>query len=279
MTPVPYHFELGGFKCIAIQDGGHMGSADFVFSNAPAGELAGALRAHKLEADQLGSSWTCLLVDTGEKTLLVDTGVGSGVTGGGQLIPQLEEAGYPAGGIDTVFLTHGHPDHIGGCTDAGGRPVFESARYIMGRTEWNFWTSEENLSGVGEMMGGFARKNLTAIKEHVWLVEGDDEILPGIRALEAFGHTPGHLGLAIQSQGDVLYHLADAALHPLHLEHPEWYARVDIQPDRMVATRLRLLERAATSGALVLLFHFDFPSVGYILRDGEAWRWQPLTGA
>jgi glyoxylase-like metal-dependent hydrolase (beta-lactamase superfamily II) len=110
-----------------------MGEADFLFCNGPKEEVAQALQKHALEADQLKSSWTCLLVDTGEKTLLVDTGIGSGVPDGGTLVSQLAELGFPADKIDMVFLTHGHPDHIGGCTDENGKLVFDQARYLMGK--------------------------------------------------------------------------------------------------------------------------------------------------
>ena len=277
MNSVPWRFRVGNFRCIAIRDGGHLGSADFLFCNAPQQEVAQALRSHGLEADQLRSSWTCLLVDTGEKTLLVDTGIGSGVSDGGTLVSQLAQEGYAAENIDLVFLTHGHPDHIGGCTDDNGMLVFSQARYLMGKTEYEFWTSNENLSTLSEGMRRFAQKNLPAIQERVQLVEGDEEVLPGIQVIEAFGHTPGHMGLEMQSQGEILLHLADAALHELHVEHPEWYSPVDMQPEQMVATRHKLLKRAATSGAQVLCYHFDFPSMGYVLPAGDTWSWRSIS--
>lgn len=277
MISVPWHFRVGNFRCIAIRDGGHLGSADFLFCNAPEQEVAQALRTHGLEADQLKSSWTCLLVDTGEKTLLVDTGIGSGVSEGGTLLNQLAQEGYPAENIDLVFLTHGHPDHIGGCTDDNSKLVFSQARYLMGKTEYGFWTSNENLLTLNEGMRKFARKNLPAIQERVKLIEGGEEILPGIQVVEAFGHTPGHMGLEIRSQGEILLHLADVALHELHVEHPEWYAPVDMQPEQMIATRYKWLERAATSGAKVLCYHFDFPSIGYVLQAGDTWRWRSIS--
>ena len=279
MIYVPWNFRVGNFRCMAIRDGGHLGSADFLFCNAPEQEVAQALQSHDLEADQLKSSWTCLLVDTGEKTLLVDTGIGSGVTEGGTLLSQLAQEGYPAENIDLVFLTHGHPDHIGGCTDEDGKLVFSQARYLMGRTEYGFWTSTENLSTLSEGMREFAQKNLPAIQERVHLVEGGEEILPGIQVVEAFGHTPGHMGLEIQSQGQTLLHLADAALHEIHIEHPEWYAPVDMQPEQVVATRYQLLGRAATSRAKVLFYHFDFPGIGYVLQAGDTWQWRPINEA
>lgn len=83
MNSAPWHFRLGNFKCIAIRDGGHMGFADFLFCNAPKQEVAQALQSYGLEADQLISSWICLLVDIGKKTLLVDTGIGGGIPDGG----------------------------------------------------------------------------------------------------------------------------------------------------------------------------------------------------
>ena len=279
MNPDPWHFTVGNFKCIAIRDGGHMGSANFLFRNAPQQEVAQALQKHGLEADQLKSSWTCLLVDTGEKTLLIDTGVGSGIPEGGQLASQLAQEGYPPETIDLVFLTHGHGDHIGGCTDGSGKLAFHQARYLMGQLEYEFWTSEENLSRLHEGMAMFARKNLPAIQDRVQLVAGGEEILPGIQVIEAFGHTPGHMCLEIQSQGETLYHLADTVLHEIQIEHPDWYAPVDMNPDQMIATRYKLLERAAKSSAKVLVFHFDFPGIGTVLRDVDTWRWKSIREA
>jgi glyoxylase-like metal-dependent hydrolase (beta-lactamase superfamily II) len=125
-------------------------------------------------------------------------------------------------------------------------------------------------------MAEFPRKKLPAIRERVQLVEGGEEILPGIQVLEAFGHTQGHMALEIQSQGETLLHFADSALHEIHIEHPDWYAPVDMNPEQMIATRYKLFEQAADSRAKVLVSHFDFPCIGYVLRDGDTWRWRPI---
>jgi glyoxylase-like metal-dependent hydrolase (beta-lactamase superfamily II) len=276
LNTAPRHFSIGNFKCIAIRDGGHMGSADFLFSNAPEPEIAQALQKYSLEADQLISSWTCLLVDTGEKTLLIDTGIGSSVPIGGQLAGHLKQQGYPPETIDLVFLTHGHGDHIGGLTDADGNLTFRHAAYLMGKKEYEFWTSQENLDSLDEGMTRFARTKLPAIQDRVRLLEGGEEILPGIQVVESFGHTPGLMSVEIRSQGESLLYFSDAFLHEIQIEHPDWYAPVDMNPEEMIATRYQLLERAANPGTTVLAFHYDFPGLGHILRDGDHWLWSPI---
>ena len=109
------------------------------------------------------------------------------------------------------------------------------------------------------------------------LIEREIEILPGIQAVEAPGHTLGHMAILISSEGDQLLHMVDVVLHPIYIERPEWCAAVDFIPDQVVTTRQRLLKRAAAEEALVLAFHFPFPGFGHIVQEGEGWKWQPMT--
>lgn len=136
--------------------------------------------------------------------------------------------------------------------------------------------AEQDRGGLGNWLAQFARQKLSVVDGQVELVGGDAELLPGIRTIEAYGHTPGHLGLEIHSQGETLLNLADCVLHPLHLEYTGWYSKVDILPEQMIPTRLRLLERAAAEKALILFYHFEFPSLGYVEQDDKRWRWQPI---
>lgn len=276
-----FQFTLGEFECTALRDGGQVGSTDFLFVNAPSDELKTALQKHDLELDQLWSTWTCLLVDTGQGKLLVDTGVGSGDERGGNLLPQLGQVGVRPEDIDMVFLTHGHPDHLGGCTGADDKPAFPRARYMIAKPEYQFWMDTQHQEDMYIQMEQIARTKLSAIEAQLELVEAEAEIIPGIRTIDAIGHTPGHLGLEIHSQGETLLNLADSVLHPLHLEHPEWYSRVDVLPEQMIVNRKRLLERAARETTLVLFFHFEFPSLGYVEKASKGWRWRvraPLSG-
>ena len=273
-----HHFSIGDFHCLAINDGDYPGDAGMLFANAPEEALARALQEHDLQPDHLPSTWTCLLVETGDHVVLIDAGAGDVLQAtGGRLRPALAAEGFAASDIDTVVITHGHGDHIGGCIDAEGRPAFPEARYVMWQSEWDFWRSEENLAQVSAWAARVARNCLLPVAPLMETINTEAEIVPGIRAVAAPGHTVGHIALEITSAGESLLYMADAALHPIHLEHPEWVATVDGNAEQTVASRRALCRRAARRDALVLAFHFaPFPSLGRIMEAGEAWTWEPL---
>ncbi len=286
-----YRFKLGDFQCIAVSDGIHTYApptfpppAIFLFTNAPRERLKQTLREHNLYPEQWAawvSPYICLAVDTGEHRVLVDTGANGLDPNTGKLLQNLKAAGIAPQDIDTVIITHGHPDHIGGNTDSEGRPAFPNAKYVMWQDEWDFWTSEQAETKldehVREVLLKFARKNLPPIRGQLELVDHETEIVSGIRALAAPGHTPGHMALAISSGGEQLLCISDAVLHPIHLEQPEWYSAVDFAPEQVVATRRGLLKRAAAEKALVLAFHFPFPGLGHVSQSGDTWQWEPIS--
>ncbi len=290
MNSEVYRFMVGNFECMAVSDGTHTYApptfpppATFLFTNAPRESLEQVLRRHSLEPERWAewvSPYICLVINTGEHRVLVDTGANGLGPDTGRLLQNLRTERIEPEDIDTVILTHGHPDHIGGNTDSEGKLTFPNARYIMWKDEWDFWNSEEAErkleEHVREILLGYARKNLPPIQGQLHLVEQEAEILPGIRAIAAPGHTPGHMAVAISSGGELLLCLSDTVLHPIHLEQPDWHAAVDFAPQQVIATRHRLLNRAATEKALVLAFHFPFPALGHVVHKGEAWQWQPI---
>lgn len=291
METESYRFTVGRFECVAVSDGTYAYAppifpppSTLLFSNAQGDSLETALGGRNLKIGQW-AEWTspyiCLVVNTGEHWILVDTGADNLAPSTGRILRNLQDEQIAPEDIDTVILTHGHPDHIGGNTDAEGKPAFPNARYVMWQDEWDFWTSgraEQVLDEHSrEVLMKFARENLPPIQGQLDLIDREAEIVSGIRAIAAPGHTPGHMALAISSEGEELLCVSDTVLHPVHVEHPEWYATVDLIPEKVVATRRQLLKRAATEKALVLAFHFPFPGLGRVVPKGEAWQWRPLV--
>ena len=290
MSNETFQFDIGKLKCITVSDGNltyvpptFPPPATLLFANAKRERLEQVLLEHNLQPEQWvewTSPYICLLVNTGDHLVLVDTGAGSLAPTTGRLVQNMQAEGIGPGDIDTVILTHGHPDHLGGNTDAEGKPAFPNARYVIWKDEWDFWTSgqaEQRLDEhVREILIRFARKNLPPLQGKIDLLDRETEIVPGIRAIAAPGHTPGHMALEISSGGEQLLCISDAALHPIHLEQPEWYAAVDFAPEQALSTRRRLLSRAAARKTLVLAFHFPFPGLGHIVQKGNAWQWQPI---
>ena len=283
MSVESFPFEIGDFKCIAVSDGTFSYPDHSFFANAPKESLEQVLREHNIQPGEIPTPWTCLLINTGQHWVLVDTGGGAGlVQSTGKLLQNMQAEGIEPVDIDTVILTHGHPDHIGGNTDAEGKLAFPNARYVMWKDEWQFWTAEPDLAqleveeDIKQLMLMLARKNLPPIQGQLDLVDRETEILSGIQAIAAPGHTPGHMALAISSGSEQLMYIADAILYPIHLEHLDWYPVFDLVPEQAMATRRQLLDRVAAEKILVIASHFPFPGLGYIIKKREGWQWQPI---
>jgi glyoxylase-like metal-dependent hydrolase (beta-lactamase superfamily II) len=273
-----YTFQVGALECIAINDGDATYNADQYAPNAPRVQVTEALNVHGHQPDDIPSPYSGLVVRSAANLVLIDTGAGDLTPKVGKLLGNLRRAGIEPEDIDTVILTHGHPDHIGGNVDAEGKPVFPNARHVMFRDEWDYWTDESTLASLAPVFGEWSRKNLSGLGDRVELLDSEAEIVPGIEAIDAAGHTPGHLALSILSGSDELLYVSDAALHPIHLEHPEWHPVWDFEPSQAIANKRRLFDRAANQHALLLAFHFPpFPSLGHVTKRGTGWRWDPIA--
>lgn len=291
MSEVRFPFQVGTFTCTVICDGTfaypYPAQNAFInfFVNAPREQLKQVLARHGLDPEhweQYVSPYPCVVINTGQHRVLVDTGAGSFAPTTGKLIPTLQAEGIQRKDIDRVILTHGHPDHIGGSIDNAGHPTFPNARYVLWEEEWEFWTSEPNLDELKisdhgkELLVQVAHANLLPLRDQIELIRHDTEIVPGIRVLFAPGHTPGHMVIACHSGGDQLLYIADTVLHPIHLEEPDWYSAVAINSYQVAETRSRILDMAAKENVLTLASHFAFPGLGHVVKKEGRWQWQPI---
>jgi glyoxylase-like metal-dependent hydrolase (beta-lactamase superfamily II) len=281
MAPDLRSFNVGEVRCTAISDGTFTYPTGWFFSNVAQPQLEESLGQNNLPVHEVVSPYTCLLVATGREKVLVDTGADGLASTTGNLMGNLLREGVKADAITTVVLTHAHPDHIGGALDRTGKPAFPNARYIIAKTEWDFWTSSPDLSAseldptMKEFLITCAQKNLPPLKPQIELIEKEKEVVPGVVAIPAPGHTPGHIALVISSAAEQLLHLADSVLHPLHMKYPSWRNAFDLEEDEAADTRQKLLDRAAAEKANVLAYHFPFPGLGPVEKRGGGWSWEP----
>ena len=274
MNSETFRFRLGTFSCIAIKDGVGRYPIGMFLTNLARERYEPELLERGEDPQQWELPFTCLFIDTGRERVLVDTGYG------GRLASLLRGEGIKPGEVTTVILSHGHEDHIEGCLNEAGKPAFPNARYVMFRKEWDYWMSNPTLEELPvddsfkKKMLASARRNLPAIEGQLEFVDPDTEIVPGVIAITAFGHSPGQMGLEILSAGERLLFLADAVVLRQHLEYPEAVGCTDHLPSEMITTRIKMLEKAAVDKLLVSTSHLPFPGLGYVVPKGKRWAWQ-----
>jgi glyoxylase-like metal-dependent hydrolase (beta-lactamase superfamily II) len=286
IQPSLRRFRLGGFDVTILVDSATIreGLTPSHGGAAMADEVTTLARTNRIDPNRYRHPFTPMLVNTGQQLVLFDTGNGAlareyaqlqGRLPDGRLAARMLEAGYRPEDVDVVVITHGHPDHIGGLTEQG-RPVFANARYIFGAAEFDFWKRGENVREERKFNRELFVRIALPLADRASFVKPGDEILTGIRAVDAAGHSPGMLAYLIESNGKRMLNWADTCGHyAVSIQRPELSLEVDDDKDQAAATRQRLLGMAATDDLLVAGYHMPFPAIGYVERSGSGYRWAP----
>lgn len=283
-----YRFKVGDYEITAINDGTWYRSFDEKFvRNAPFAEVQKALSDAFLPTDKLPTPFTALIVNTGSKLVALDTGTGGQM---GSMAPQsgtfaanLAAAGIDPKSVDTIVISHFHPDHINGIKTKDNVLFFPNAEINVPAPEWAFWMDDANMSKAPEAaQGAFrnARRIFSDIAKDVKRFEPGKEVAPGVTSIAAPGHTPGHTVFSIASGNQSMLYLADTTNNPyLFLRNPDWQGMFDADGNLAAENRKRLLDRASADKMLVHGYHFPFPASGYITRTAKGYDLMPVMWA
>jgi glyoxylase-like metal-dependent hydrolase (beta-lactamase superfamily II) len=287
-SPGFYRFSVGGFEATVLNDGYFELPGDSFATNASAEERRAYFEARSMPLDKVRHQASPLLINTRQRLVLVDTGSVPGTAmapQAGRLAQSLAAAGVAPEAIDVVVLTHAHPDHIGGLIDPAAKaPRFPKAEVALSDTELGLWTAPDAATRVPGWATAtpslqLAQTTLATLRDRLRPVRPGTDIVTGIQGLHTPGHTPGHLSLLIgpgAGGGERLLVTGDAVPN-IHLafQHPDWQAIWDHDREQGARTRARLLDQMATERFLVAGYHYPFPGIGRVVRDGGGYYWLP----
>jgi glyoxylase-like metal-dependent hydrolase (beta-lactamase superfamily II) len=225
-----------------------------------------------------------MIVNTGSKLVMIDTGNGLGALAGskgavGQARGNMEAAGIDPKQIDIVVISHFHGDHIGGLKNADGSPAFPNAEIKVPAVEAAFWGDDANAAKAhGFNKGQFAgvKKMMDGLK--VTPYDADKEVAPGITSIASPGHTPGHMSYVVASGAKKVLVQSDVTNIPsFFLRNPDWQVVFDNDPNLAVTTRHKIYDMAAAEKMVVVGYHFPYPCVGHVEKDGKGYRLVPVA--
>ena len=281
-VPGIYRQKIGKFEVTALLDG-YLPIAPELITGYDEDKAAAALarqhRAPQPEGQVIPVNG--YLVNTGDKLIAIDCGTNDAMGPTlGKYHDALAAAGISTDQIDMVIATHLHLDHIGGLATPEGVARFANAGLVTTSPEWDFWYNDTIRASVPDNFKGFfdiARAQTTPYADKLTLAKTGAEIVPGVEIVDLPGHTPGHIGVHLRSDGEELLIWGDIVHAPaLQFDNPDWTIAFDVDADLARATRARLLDRVAADKVPVTGMHMDFPGFGHVVRAGSAYRFDPM---
>lgn len=290
-APSFYRYKLGDYEVTVLSDGVLGFPVENFVVNAKADDVRAALAAAYRPTDKIAVPFAPIVVNTGAKLILIDTGLGEAAfeksKGAiGQLTNNLKAAGIARSDIDAVVISHFHQDHIDGVLGADGKPAFPNAEILVPEVEYRFWMDDGEMSRAtkGRMEGLFRnnRRIFAALGGKITRYAWDKEIVPGLLAVGTPGHSTGHTSFVLSSGASKVFVQSDVSHVPeLFVRHPNWHGAVDQIPDMAEATRRRVYDMLVADKMPVQGFHYPFPALAHVEKTADGYReilvpWSPV---
>jgi len=292
-APSFYRYKVGDAQVNAISDGVNtFPLGDTFVLNAKKDQVNAALEKAFLPKDKISIHFAPLVINTGGKLVVVDTGNGPGAFASskgnvGQFASNMAAAGLDPKAVDMVVISHFHGDHINGLLTADNMPAFPNAEVLVPAAEWKYWMDDGEMSRATSerLQGGFknARRVFDAgLKKKVTPYETGKDVAPGLLAVASLGHTPGHTSFILSSGSDKVFIQSDVTNLPsLFVTNPGWHLMFDQDPAMAEATRRKIYDMLVAEKMRVQGFHYPFPANGFVEKDGNGYRlvpapWSPV---
>jgi glyoxylase-like metal-dependent hydrolase (beta-lactamase superfamily II) len=282
-----YRYRVGDAEVTVISDGANtFPLGDGFVLNAKKDEVNAALEKAFRPRDKMTIYFGPLVINTGGKLVVIDTGNGPGAFAAskgavGQFAANMAAAGIDPKAVDLVVISHFHGDHVNGLLTADNQPAFPNAEVLVPAVEWKFWMDDGEMSRASsERMTGLFKNNRrvfeAGLKKKVTPYDWGKEVAPGLLAVETIGHTPGHTSYVLSSGADKVFIQSDVTNDPdLFARNPGWHLMFDQDPVRAEATRRKVYDMIAAEKMRVQGFHYPFPGLAYLEKDGAGYRWVP----
>jgi glyoxylase-like metal-dependent hydrolase (beta-lactamase superfamily II) len=285
LVPSRYALKVGDIDVLVVSDGVLPLPTTMLAHNAAPAERAAWLHDMFLPPDAFDWALNAVMVRSGDKTILIDAGLGSDpdlhLPRAGQLIKRLEAVGIDLSSVTDLVLTHLHMDHIGGLlVDGVKQQLRKDLRIHVAAAEVKFWEapdfSRTNMpQGFPDALRATAKRFVSEYGSQLRPFDETHEIAPGVIARRTGGHTPGHSVVRVASGGDALTFAGDAVF-AVGFDQPDWHNGFEHDPEEAARVRVRLLRELAETGEMLVATHLPFPSVGRVAVDGDAFRWVPV---
>jgi glyoxylase-like metal-dependent hydrolase (beta-lactamase superfamily II) len=273
-----YRFNMGGAQVTVVSDGPlPLGPPKGTFVGIPDEDIKKMLTDNFLSPDNIVLEQNSPIVNMGDKLVLFDTGMGTSKAFGpttGRQQKSMAEAGIKPEDIDAVVFTHAHIDHIGGVVDESGKVLFPNAQFYIAQSDFDYWTDEGKMGSALKDFIVHARKNLLPVRDRLVFYKDGQEVLPGVTAMAAPGHTVGHHIFMVNSDGKSFAFLGDLTHHQiLLLEKPRMQFSYDTDPNQAAESRVKMLDMLAANKIPVMSYHYPWPGYGHVIKTADGFHY------